>query len=508
MLVYFKSDTLISTQTKYYSNSSDTIKCFFTGQITNINPLRKKLEKAGIYLESVNPSNIIISLYLTCGDAFVKDLDGKFAFIIIDTINKTVFAARDRFGCEPLYYTQLTDGIGFTTDFFELKEMLKINSYEMNYPVLNQYFDGGFIDEENTVIKNVLMLPAGCYLFYNSTSKIIEPFTYLLTFEGSCDNLACEKSIYEVIKSNLKKYLKSDLTYGILYTGQLTELVMIYLVKQAGFDIRVFSTELSTLKRTGVNELNIDVIHIHEVVDNAQYLHATKQALKLLSSPIYDKDIGYKYLNYKMASKYVDKILSVAGADLYFEEFRPRLKFSKKVLKKLLIDEDDPFITQDFEYFEQIHSIEKNLRNQTLEVNSFLKGSTIRENHDIANHFDLDIIFPFLDIEIFEEIRMINYSDKINMKLFKKIFDLEIKNCANLKSIHGRKQDALPIKKWIKNEYYSEIKKLFDDELVDVLFCRSSLYKILESHVAGFKNYDEEIWSIVQFLMWFNHFVR
>lgn len=53
---------------------------------------------------------IVIALYRHYGRAFLSHLRGEFAFVLWDAKRRLLFAARDRFGIKPLYYTLIEGG--------------------------------------------------------------------------------------------------------------------------------------------------------------------------------------------------------------------------------------------------------------------------------------------------------------------------------------------------------------------------------------------------------------
>src|SRR6187402_960251 len=76
----------------------------FNGEIYNYIELRETLYKKGYRFHSQSDTEIILAAY----DCWKKDcilyFDGMFAFAIWDGVEKTLFAARDRFGEKPFYY--------------------------------------------------------------------------------------------------------------------------------------------------------------------------------------------------------------------------------------------------------------------------------------------------------------------------------------------------------------------------------------------------------------------
>ena len=62
-------------------------------------------EGRGHRLRTRSDSEIALHLYEDYGTACLRHLRGEFAFALWDGPNDTLFAARDRFGIKPLYYT-------------------------------------------------------------------------------------------------------------------------------------------------------------------------------------------------------------------------------------------------------------------------------------------------------------------------------------------------------------------------------------------------------------------
>src|SRR6478609_2602975 len=82
----------------------------YNGEIYNFRPLRDELEAAGERFSTTGDSEVLLFAYRRWGEACLDRLNGMFAFVIWDRTTQTLFAARDRFGEKPLYYSALPCG--------------------------------------------------------------------------------------------------------------------------------------------------------------------------------------------------------------------------------------------------------------------------------------------------------------------------------------------------------------------------------------------------------------
>src|SRR6185369_10742856 len=101
----------------------------FNGEIYNFLKLREQLEREGVVFRTKTDTEVILALYRKLGTECLKQLNGMFAFAIWDTVEKTLFIARDRIGKKPLYYYHGGgDRLAFAS---EIKSLLQIPGINM-----------------------------------------------------------------------------------------------------------------------------------------------------------------------------------------------------------------------------------------------------------------------------------------------------------------------------------------------------------------------------------------
>ena len=74
------------------------------GEFYDYEAIQRELETSGHRLQTRSDSEIALHLYEDRGTQCLHRLRGEFAFVLWDETNRTIFAARDRFGIKPLYY--------------------------------------------------------------------------------------------------------------------------------------------------------------------------------------------------------------------------------------------------------------------------------------------------------------------------------------------------------------------------------------------------------------------
>lgn len=99
----------LTTGDQPIANEDETLRIVVNGEFYGYEPIRKELEQLGHKLRTRSDSEIALHLYEDLGAQCLHRLRGEFAMVIWDSVNKTLFAARDRFGIKPLFYSQRGD---------------------------------------------------------------------------------------------------------------------------------------------------------------------------------------------------------------------------------------------------------------------------------------------------------------------------------------------------------------------------------------------------------------
>ncbi|MEV6810780.1 asparagine synthase (glutamine-hydrolyzing) [Micromonospora sp. NPDC051296] len=123
--------------------------------------IRRDLRRRGHLLASRSDSEIALHLYAERGAAALPLLRGEFAFAIWDQPRGELFAARDRFGIKPLYYTRHAGRIYLAS---EIKALLALG--------VPARWDSAALAEhlvvcqpaDRTLFADIRQVPPGCWL--------------------------------------------------------------------------------------------------------------------------------------------------------------------------------------------------------------------------------------------------------------------------------------------------------------------------------------------------------
>ena len=134
----------------------------YNGEIYNYLNIRCELESKGHIFKSNTDTEVILKSYIEWGFDCLNKFNGMFAFGIWDNLKKQIFIARDRYGIKPIYYYWNEDLFIFSS---EIKSILLYPSIkvDVSFSALNQYFTFQNIFTDETLFKNIKLLPAGNY---------------------------------------------------------------------------------------------------------------------------------------------------------------------------------------------------------------------------------------------------------------------------------------------------------------------------------------------------------
>lgn len=135
----------------------------YNGEIYNFREVRRELEALGYPFQSHTDTEVVLNAYLAWGERCLDHLNGMFAFAIWDTVERSLFLARDRLGIKPLYYCILGDVAIFAS---EIKSILCWDRIKraVNPRALDYYLTFRYNHLDETLFENINKLPPGCYL--------------------------------------------------------------------------------------------------------------------------------------------------------------------------------------------------------------------------------------------------------------------------------------------------------------------------------------------------------
>ncbi len=112
----------------------------FNGEIYNFRELRALLEARGVVFQTTGDTEVLLESLLNFGVvAALPQLEGMFAFALLDKETNEIVLARDRFGTKPLFTYSNNDVFLFASEIFTLLPWIEA---EPNFPAISAFLLG------------------------------------------------------------------------------------------------------------------------------------------------------------------------------------------------------------------------------------------------------------------------------------------------------------------------------------------------------------------------------
>jgi len=155
------------------ANEDSTLHIVVNGEFYDYESIQKELEQAGHQLRTRSDSEIALHLYEDLGAHCLQRLRGEFALLIWDGVNRTLFAARDRFGIKPLFYAFQQETFYFAS---EVKALFAAGlERRWNSEAVYSSFGLG-VHQSSTLFNGIYQLPPGHYLVATEGHVQVSPY--------------------------------------------------------------------------------------------------------------------------------------------------------------------------------------------------------------------------------------------------------------------------------------------------------------------------------------------
>ncbi len=226
------------------ANEDETVWIVFNGEIYNFLELRRELQAKGHRFRSRTDTEVILHLYEEQGPQCVRELNGMFAFALLDLRHTRLWLARDPLGIKPLYYAALPQHFLFAS---EIKAILASGLYsvDVNWQALYDYFTYLYIPYPATAFQGIRQVPPGHILEVDLRNGDVHLERYWAPQYqkeiATAPKAELQTRIRDLLSDSVRRQLISDVPLGIFLSGGVDSPTIAGLAKVAGADVRTFT---------------------------------------------------------------------------------------------------------------------------------------------------------------------------------------------------------------------------------------------------------------------------
>jgi asparagine synthase (glutamine-hydrolysing) len=310
-------------------NEDGSVWVVFNGEIYNFREIRSKLVSKGHKLRTNGDTEVLVHLYEEYGSQMVDHLQGMFAFAIWDKSKQQLFAARDRMGIKPFYYSQADGNFIFAS---EPKAILQHPSCQASPDPegIWHYLTYRSVPAPKTLFSGIRKLKQGYWLIVNQKGLTERQYWDIpLIPEGSkVNDPDVNQELVDQAEALLLKAVQrrliSDVPIGAFLSGGVdSSLIVAMMNKLSNSPIKTYSvgfrdfptSELSYAKM--VAQL-FKTNHHELILEEDQFAENLEKLTWMRDSPLSERGDVPLYLLAKMARQDVKVLLSGEGSDELF----------------------------------------------------------------------------------------------------------------------------------------------------------------------------------------------
>jgi len=214
----------------------------YNGEIYNFTSFYPELKSNGFDIKTSSDTEVLLQLFQLYGLKILPRLNGMFAFVIWDKLERRMIAVRDRMGVKPLYYSIYNETFYFGSEqkaLFTAGVPLKMAQDGMEEYIFNRFVAG-----ENTLYENVKKVLPGHILTIHESGKITNEKWWDLKAEIQNQPKIQNPVEWfrETFDDSIKLRMVSDVPVGVLLSGGLDSSSILASLSHQNFkDIQTFN---------------------------------------------------------------------------------------------------------------------------------------------------------------------------------------------------------------------------------------------------------------------------
>ena len=540
----------------------------FNGEIFNYIELRNELKVLGHRFVSGSDTEVLLTAYIQWGEESLHRLNGMWAFAIYDRQNGSIFAARDRYGIKPFYYT--TDGncLMFASEIPPLISVLPGGIRPNDQAVYDFLVFNRTEHTGETFFRNIMKLSHGHLMAITpgessgGYSVSIRRWYDLRREADRAEPIADAVEFADLLSGSVGLRLRSDVPVGVCLSGGLDSSSIVSLVlERHGMDLNTFSAVYNKGQYGDesefINEYSGRVGKMFFTTPDARTLSLDlKKFVRLHAEPVPATGVYAQYKVMELARGKVVVTLDGQGADemlagyhyffgFFFKDLLRRLKIGRLsremywylrnhrslygfqslaylllpgAMRRRAMVESRGYISDAFiRDFREQRSVAENLYDPESMQEALFSHFEYKLEHLLkwedrnSMYFSLEARVPFLDHNLVERCMATDGLGRIKDGMTKAVLREGMKGIVPEK-IRLRKDKlgfGTPQDEWLREPCFRDLMKdvLGRDSMIAGKYVNTEkAAAIYGDHLKGRANNSKEIWKMINLELWMREF--
>ncbi len=302
-------------------NEDSTVQVVCNGEIYNYRELTRELRTDGHEFRSACDSEVLVHGYEQWGlDGMLRRLRGMFAFLLYDARRKICYAARDRVGIKPLYYSVERDSrYAFAS---EVKAILRggLTGDAVDQDAMAGFLVFGSVPHPLTWRRDVKCLAPGSFMEMSANGA--RTVCYWSPETANAKEGAGDLS--RTLTTALSQHLISDAPLGVFLSSGVDSIGLVALAHRAGVRVRTLTV---TFDEADFNEETSGIArkfgadHIDIRVTGQNFMEEIPHVLAAMDQPTAD-GLNTYFVARAAHKSGLKAVLSGLGGDEVFRGYR------------------------------------------------------------------------------------------------------------------------------------------------------------------------------------------
>lgn len=223
----------------------------YNGELYNYRELRLELQRSSqgdpglpYFFSTGTDTEVVLAAFLRWGAKCLERFNGMYAFAIYDRQSRKTFAARDRIGVKPFYYSYSDSGFIFSS---EVRPILRsrFRTFSINKSAISEYAMYQTVHAPATIVKEIKVLLPGHYLEMEDGKALITKYYDLNRIQPRRSEDSYEQicnRVSDLLGASVQRRLVADVPFGAFLSGGIDSSIIVGLMSQVSTEkVRTFN---------------------------------------------------------------------------------------------------------------------------------------------------------------------------------------------------------------------------------------------------------------------------